>query len=359
MKKILLLNLIPNTIGDNILLSPMIKILRKHYPNSTIDLTISKANYDLFKYNPNLNNIYVIPELKEIGSRKKNKLTKIFIYFKLIKRLKNKFKNKYDTCFVLLPNNPLNILIPKLAKIKNIYGYAYKGAIFSFLLTKKTEYKGIYDNKICTKHFMDHYLDLLKLIGIDYSKEDKSCEVFIGKKEHANALRILKEKNLKRKNYICFQAGSKSNGWPIDNFKELAKILTDKGEKIVLMGSPKEKQLNDLIKNNNSNIINLSGISLLETAAILKDAKYSICNDSGLAHLSSAVGTKTIVLFGPHHPNHCIPLGKGKVYPIFKYWDSIPNNIKRGSKEGLKRINNIKVNDVLKFIKVLKNEKIN
>jgi len=125
------------------------------------------------------------------------------------------------------------------------------------------------------------------------------------------------------------------------------------------MGSPKEKQLNDLIKNNNSNIINLSGISLLETAAILKDAKYSICNDSGLAHLSSAVGTKTIVLFGPHHPNHCIPLGKGKVYPIFKYWDSIPNNIKRGSKEGLKRINNIKVNDVLKFIKVLKNEKIN
>jgi len=57
--------------------------------------------------------------------------------------------------------------------------------------------------------------------------------------------------------------------------------------------------------------INLAGetdlgmlIALLERAALV------ITNDSGPAHLADAVGTPTIVLFGPESPDHYGPLGE-------------------------------------------------
>jgi ADP-heptose:LPS heptosyltransferase len=97
--------------------------------------------------------------------------------------------------------------------------------------------------------------------------------------------------------------------WPY--FRELAWILA-KNYKIVLIGGKYEADNFDVagwpIHYNFIGETNLS-----QTAALIKSASIFVGNDSGLAHISAAVGTKTFVLFGPTTMKKNKPLGKDVV----------------------------------------------
>ena len=55
-----------SSIGDILLSSPFIRQVRKAYPDAKIDFVVKKQFYDLVKYNPNLNHVYLV-EQEKIG----------------------------------------------------------------------------------------------------------------------------------------------------------------------------------------------------------------------------------------------------------------------------------------------------
>lgn len=58
------------------------------------------------------------------------------------------------------------------------------------------------------------------------------------------------------------------------------------------------------------NVMNLSGkTTLREAAGILKRAEHCVAIDSGLAHMSAALGTRTVVLFGATNETKSRPIG--------------------------------------------------
>jgi heptosyltransferase-2 len=58
-------------------------------------------------------------------------------------------------------------------------------------------------------------------------------------------------------------------------------------------------------------VINLTGTTdLAEVSAMLAEADVMISNDMGLAHVSAAVGTPTVVIFGPTNPETTSPFSK-------------------------------------------------
>jgi ADP-heptose:LPS heptosyltransferase len=190
-KKALILNLIPNTIGDNIFLTPLISILKDNC--SIVDLTVSCANADIFHANPNILTLYEIPELKIISDRKKSRIYKAKTYLSMIRKYSKLFRDKgYDICLVMMPNFPLNVLIPRLAGIKEIAGYSYNGAFLSFFLTKKAKYHGL-DTKDYEYHFLDTYLDILRAIGLKWDKSEEKCRLYLTGNEEKKYLKILDE----------------------------------------------------------------------------------------------------------------------------------------------------------------------
>jgi heptosyltransferase II len=48
---------------------------------------------------------------------------------------------------------------------------------------------------------------------------------------------------------------------------------------------------------------------LAESSAILSIADLMVSNDTGPAHISAALGTKTMVIFGPTNPKTTFPIG--------------------------------------------------
>lgn len=97
--------------------------------------------------------------------------------------------------------------------------------------------------------------------------------------------------------------------WPASHYTELATSLTKDGASIWVLGGPAETQLAKKIAATAGNRVrDLTSVDLRNAILALAAADISVTNDSGLMHVSAAVGTPTIAIFGPTSPWHWKPL---------------------------------------------------
>lgn len=92
--------------------------------------------------------------------------------------------------------------------------------------------------------------------------------------------------------------------WPIEKFCETARILHhETGAGIIWAITEKESKA----ESPRANVAPDAFLELIDEpiptlAAVLANVDLTIANDSGIAHLSSAVGTPVMAIFGPTHP---------------------------------------------------------
>lgn len=106
--------------------------------------------------------------------------------------------------------------------------------------------------------------------------------------------------------------------WPPERFAELVTNLTGPNGPLpeariaVLAAAQESAQVQPLIDSlAPGRILNLVGkTNLPVAAAVLRRCAFFIGNDSGLMHMSAAVGTPTLGLFGPSHTTHYAPWGE-------------------------------------------------
>ena len=86
-------------------------------------------------------------------------------------------------------------------------------------------------------------------------------------------------------------------------------------EAALIVGSIEDKAENLAIDFSNLPVLDLRGqTTLTQVAAVLSKADLFVGNDSGLGHIASGVGVRTITLFGPGSPQRYRPWGdKGEV----------------------------------------------
>jgi heptosyltransferase-3 len=105
--------------------------------------------------------------------------------------------------------------------------------------------------------------------------------------------------------------------WRVEHFIDLAKRLSDETgpfprARFLLVGAPSERlMIAPFIEAfPQDQVLDYIGSgTLIDVAAYLKQCNFFIGNDSGLMHMAAAVGTPTLGLFGPSHPEHYRPWG--------------------------------------------------
>jgi heptosyltransferase II len=97
---------------------------------------------------------------------------------------------------------------------------------------------------------------------------------------------------------------SRAKRWPAERYAELADLLAESGTDVVLIGSPGELDVsNEVCVRAKRRPIMLTGrTSVAEATAIIGVADILITNDTGPAHIGAALGTPTLVIFGPTNP---------------------------------------------------------
>lgn len=108
-------------------------------------------------------------------------------------------------------------------------------------------------------------------------------------------------------------AAAREKTWPAERFAELVQTLTAgpcAGWRIAVFGGPGDDVKAAALVESLPGALTIFGESdLLTVAAALKRCRAFVGNDSGLAHLSAAVGVPTLALFGPSDPVRYAPWG--------------------------------------------------
>jgi heptosyltransferase III len=98
------------------------------------------------------------------------------------------------------------------------------------------------------------------------------------------------------KHFVVIHCSSNypAKDWSVEKWQRLVKWFTqEKGVAVVEIGLKSQNRIND------NGYIDLCGsLSILETAEVIRRARYFVGIDSGPSHLANAVGTYGILLFG-------------------------------------------------------------
>lgn len=107
-------------------------------------------------------------------------------------------------------------------------------------------------------------------------------------------------------------SGSPRKNWPAQRYAQLARRLeTEHDARLFVIGGPADDDVLDDLRScwTGPPPLVVQGCSLAEIGALLARCRLLIGNDSGIAHLAAALGTPTIVLFGPSDPRIWKPSG--------------------------------------------------
>ncbi len=268
MKKILVVRF--SSIGDVIITTPILKSLRGRYPEAQIDYLTKHQFVCLIQHNPDLDHaIGYNPAVMSLKSLKKQLQAE---GYDLLIDLHNSLRTRY--------------LRVGLASTTMVYGKPY---LRRWLLTR-------------------FGVNLLRHAKPIYQRYYQACSG-LGLQEHCNyfvhfsscdAQSVANYTSGKKPILISLSAAHATKKWSVENFAQLIDKLPD--EQIIILGGEKEKQEADDLKKlcvNSDKIIDLSGeLNLLQTAALMKNAKLLLCHDSGLLHLAQSQLLPCVAIFG-------------------------------------------------------------
>ena len=269
--RILIIRLAP--LGETVLTTPVIRALRQHFRDAYIAYMVAPTREDLVSANPHLNEVFTyqasVPKL----------------IYQLVQR-------KFQMVVVLQPTFRL-VLHTFLARIPFRVGFETNTG------GKKLLSLAVPNN--ITQHETQRYLDVVRAIGIEAT--DNEPEVFVDRAGIAWVNDFLGNQNFDdNKPIIGLNPGAATayRRWHAANFAVLGDLLHEAYRAhIVITTGPREDELAAQVVDRMSHApVIVNQATPMQLAALLQRCDLYISNDTGPMHLSTAVKTPTVALFG-------------------------------------------------------------
>lgn len=280
-KKILILQYKP--FGDVLLNTGYLPTLREKFKNVKIDFLVRKPYDIVLRDNPNLNEVITFENISGFNYL----LQRIKIILDIRKR-------KYDLIIDQLKGSGSGI-------ITLFSGSKYK------LGFNDHQFNWVYNLRAdegSPKFTAARKFDLLKPIGID--KVSYKVEITITPNAKSFIKNWLNENNLSNAKIICVAPGSPvaSKKWSSKNYAALCDMIIKSTDyKLVFIGAADEQNdIEKVIDQMNEAALIAPKTDFIQAGALLQNADLLICNDGGLNHLSIAVETFSLAIFGNTDP---------------------------------------------------------
>jgi len=271
--KILVIRL--SSIGDIILTTPIIRALRKKYPEAAIDFLAMDRFRDAINGHPDISNILEFKRDKYRG------LSGILRFSRTLK------STKYD------------LVIDLHAKLRSrLICLALKSRTLRY--TKRSFWKTMGVRLHLMRYQVDdtivrNYFRPLVPLGISPGPENLN---FVFTRKDLEAVTAFANRVV-----LAPGAANPTKKWPAEYFGDLGRLMN---QPIALLGGPEDKEDLEAIRQHIGPGMceNLAGkLSLKQSGALLSNARFVITNDSGPFHMARAGGRPVFVIFGPTDPN--------------------------------------------------------
>ena len=319
-----------SSIGDIVLTTPVIRCLRKKYPDDEIHFLTKQSFRNIVAHNPYINKIHTLGDSFELM------LHELAI-------------EEYDY-IIDLHHNLRTLRIKK--HLKNVKSFAFnKLNVEKFILTN------FKINTLPKKHIVDRNFECIKELGVE--NDGLGLDYFIP------AFDRVKENDLPTAHSAGFiavviGAALATKKMPLHKLKALCAAID---HPIILLGGKEDyEDGKEIAQVDEIKVYNACGkFSLNESADIVKKAKLVITHDTGLMHIAAALQKSIISVWGNTVPAFGMYPYYGKksnmqydVVEIEKLWCRPCSKIgyKKCPKGHFKCMEKIDVNDIVKLVSI-------
>jgi lipopolysaccharide heptosyltransferase II len=295
-------------LGDAVLVVPSLRALRETFPSARLTMLCTPRTLPIFQDCEYLDEVKLFALT---GSRGAAEFVTAGIpaVFRTLAMLRAR---RFDVVIDFDNYYNWTTFLGFLAGIPTRVGFDPPGQGRRFLLTNPVPYAG-------DRHMVEFYLDLPRAIGADTARREPALPVsseavrwshgFLAGHGHEPGSRPLVALSPGRSEAWHFIR------WSEENFVATGEALhREFGAQVLLVGGKSEvaiaERMADLLAARGIRAIDATGKSdLQQSKALLQQADLLVCNDSGPMHLSAAVGTPTLAVFGPANPHRWGPYG--------------------------------------------------
>jgi heptosyltransferase II len=294
-------------LGNFIMYTPALKLLRERYPSARIDLQVGNNTgcEEVLAGSALFDNIYNLPISAGVRA--------------WLARAKAVRDTRYDLTINEFHSHswPLALLIAasgapfRLGHVTSP-GWSRRFSRYSFVFNLPLAMRE-------DEHEIERYIDLMAEAGARAVAPSAAATfIHLTDEDRAFARRFLEGgTGSMARTIIGFQPGTSPamrwKQWPIERYREvIGRVLRDSPDsQIVLFGSASEAAMIREVASGLKGRISLAAgkTSVKQVAALIEQCDLLVCNDSGLMHAAVAVGTPVAAIYGPTDFRRTAPLG--------------------------------------------------
>jgi heptosyltransferase-2 len=261
-----------SSIGDVLLTTPLVRALRRRYPEAELYFVTKRAMAPLVIENPHLTRVIDLDPQARITD--------------LARRLRTLGPTHGLDLHGSMRSLALRWLVPCRWS-----GYSKRKLARTALISTKIN---IYGRHVPVA---ERYFEAAR--GLDVSPDGGPPEFFLAPAARAHMKHWLGEVGLDQTPYAVVAPGAAhaTKRWPLAHWQALTTRLHAHGYGVVAVGGPGDRELAGAL---GPRVINVAGeFTLQETGACLARAHVLISGDTGVMHMAAGVGTPVVALFGP------------------------------------------------------------
>ena len=279
------------SIGDTVLATPALHALSRFLPAAEIDILLEDWVAPLLDGFPQVNRVIKV-ERGNLQSRAR-----------VAKELRSR---SYDVAFNLHGGTTATILTRATGARHRV---GYRSYRYSRLHNYAAPPAGELWGKPAT-HSVEQQLALLGWTGVPVS-DLPPTSLAVTAKAAASIDEKLRAEGINEGSPLALMhpaAAFESKQWATENFARVVVELAALGLVTVAVAAPFEAEtINALRKNSSRKIVAFTDLSLPEVTALAARSSLFVGNDSGVAHIASAVHTPAVVIFGSSNVAHWRP----------------------------------------------------
>src|SRR5690348_11166252 len=297
-RKVLLVRL--RSIGDTVLATPSLFALKRFLPNVTVDILVEDWVAPLLDNHPHVDNVIVL----ERGGF----MTRARVAREL--RAAN-----YDVVYNLHAGTTATFLT-RATGARHRIGF------------KSYQYAQLHNHQAPSPlslwgqqktHSVEQQLALLGWTGVPVTDRPRTV-LGISPQAIASIDQRLAAIGLEDRKIALIHpaAAFATKQWATENFARVAEHLAERGFAPVAVAAPHEQVLLEtLVESSTVPVVTLD-LSLPEVTALAKRSQVFVGNDSGIAHIAAAVGTRCVVVFGSSNIAHWRPWNSAPAEVVFE-----------------------------------------
>lgn len=297
----------PDRIGDVILTTPLIRAVKKQFPDSFVGVMVGSYTKPLLQGNPHIDVIITDDPYNGDAGRTG--------FLRQVRLLKS---HRFDTGLMPLPRER-HAWMMLLAGIKTRIGVG--GKIYQVLTGTKTVSRKKY---IPLRHEADYVMDLGRKIGV--VTDDLTPELFVSDDEKMSARAFFSDRGFDlSKPIIGINPGSNksSPNWVPERYRQLIDKLATSHQLFINVG-PAGSGLDRYFSGVPDNVIVYAPQSLREIVSLSSQLSLLVAPSTGTMHIAAALKIPTVALFCPLtacSPQLWGPLGNTAeiVFPMENY----------------------------------------